>query len=73
MEDSIVINTGSVKQNQEEEKHIVLKQGAEGRIYLGDIFGMQCIVKERFKKKYRVAELDEKLTRQRILQVKIEV
>jgi tRNA A-37 threonylcarbamoyl transferase component Bud32 len=31
---------------------------------------MQCIVKERFKKKYRVAELDEKLTRQRILQVR---
>ncbi len=30
---------------------------------------MKCVVKERFKKEYRVKELDEKLTKQRILQV----
>ena len=37
---------------------------------MGDIFGMQCIVKERFAKKYRVAVLDEKLSKQRIMQVR---
>jgi TP53 regulating kinase-like protein len=29
--------------------------------------GKKCIVKERFVKEYRIKELDEKLTRQRIL------
>ena len=47
----------------EPEEHHIISQGAEGRIYLGDIFGMKCIIKERFKKKYRVNELDDKLTK----------
>jgi hypothetical protein len=51
--------------------HNILSQGAEGRLYIGDIFGMNCVVKERFQKKYRVKELDEKLTKQRILQVRV--
>ena len=51
--------------------HHILSQGAEGRLYIGDIFGMKCVVKERFQKKYRVKELDEKLTKQRILQVRM--
>ena len=29
---------------------------------------MKCLVKERFEKKYRVPELDSKLTKKRILQ-----
>jgi TP53 regulating kinase-like protein len=45
-----------------------LSQGAEGRIYLTDLWGEDCIVKERFKKDYRVPQLDQSLTKQRILQ-----
>jgi len=46
----------------------LISQGAEGRLYLTDLFGQQCVVKERFQKKYRVASLDETLTKKRILQ-----
>lgn len=49
--------------------HVIMKQGAEGRIYLSEIFGMKCVVKERFAKKYRVPSLDEKLSKTRIHQV----
>ncbi len=28
--------------------HHIMKQGAEGRIYISEIFGMKCVVKERF-------------------------
>ncbi len=50
--------------------HIIMKQGAEGRLYISEIFGMKCVVKERFAKKYRVPILDEKLTKTRIHQVR---
>ena len=52
--------------------HSIMKQGAEGRLYLSEIFGMKCVVKERFAKKYRVPSLDEKLTKTRIHQVRQE-
>ena len=45
----------------------LMSQGAEGRLYLSELFGATCVVKERFVKKYRVAALDEKLTKTRIL------
>ena len=45
-----------------------MSQGAEGRLFLSDVFGQKCVVKERFSKKYRVPALDEKLSRSRILQ-----
>ena len=45
----------------------LLSQGAEGRLYLSELFGQRCVVKERFAKKYRVPALDEKLTKQRML------
>lgn len=44
----------------------VLKQGAEGRLYLGVFKGEKCLVKERFIKHYRHPELDLQITRQRI-------
>ena len=44
----------------------LIKQGAEARVYSCKYFGKQAIVKERFPKTYRVSELDEKLTHQRI-------
>lgn len=54
----------------EEHKSLkILSQGAEGRVYLGDFFGESCIVKERFRKKYRNPELDARLTKRRLLQV----
>ena len=46
---------------------ILLGQGAEGKIYIGEFLSKKCIVKERFEKKYRVKELDQKLTKNRIL------
>ena len=46
----------------------LIAQGAEGRVHLSELFGQQCIIKERFSKKYRVPALDEKLTKQRMLQ-----
>ncbi len=45
----------------------LMSQGAEGRLYLSELFGQICVVKERFVKKYRVSALDEKLTKTRIL------
>ena len=58
----------------------LLFQGAEGvrhkikllnlkRIYLSELFGKKCVVKERFEKKYRIKQLDQKITRQRIISV----
>ncbi|KAH8270364.1 hypothetical protein KR018_008720 [Drosophila ironensis] len=44
----------------------ILKQGAEGRLYLGEFKGQPCLVKERFVKKYRHPELDTQITRQRM-------
>ena len=46
---------------------ILLSQGAEGKIYIGEFLSKKCLVKERFKKKYRVEELDKKLTKSRML------
>lgn len=44
----------------------ILKQGAEGRLYLGEYKGERCLIKERFVKKYRHQELDNQITRQRM-------
>ena len=46
----------------------LIYQGAEARIYDCKFFSKPCILKERFTKKYRVAELDQKITQQRINQ-----
>lgn len=44
----------------------ILKQGAEGRLYLGEFKGESCLIKERFVKKYRHPDLDTQITRQRM-------
>lgn len=44
----------------------IIKQGAEGKLYVGTYNGDACLVKERFVKSYRLAELDKTLTKQRI-------
>ena len=45
------------------EQQNIICQGAEGRIFLSDLWGKPCIIKERFKKEYRVPQLDAKLTK----------
>ncbi|XP_065360840.1 EKC/KEOPS complex subunit TP53RK [Calliphora vicina] len=44
----------------------IIKQGAEGRLYLGEYKGEKCLIKERFVKTYRHHELDNQITRQRM-------
>ena len=46
----------------------LLGHGAEGRVYAGSFHGRPVVVKERAAKRYRVPELDMKLTRQRVVQ-----
>ncbi|KAJ3683656.1 hypothetical protein LUZ60_013883 [Juncus effusus] len=45
---------------------VLLKQGAEARVFEADFVGRKCIVKERFSKKYRHPILDSKLTLKRL-------
>ena len=47
---------------------VILKQGAEARIYSATLVSRPVIVKERFKKLYREPTLDEKLTHRRTSQ-----
>jgi len=47
--------------------HCLLSQGAEARVFSTTFLGKPCVVKQRFKKKYRHPVLDEKLTRSRLL------
>lgn len=44
----------------------LIKQGAEARIYRSEFEGKPCLIKERFEKKYRLPELDQQLTKERI-------
>eukprot|EP00042_Codosiga_hollandica_P019947 m.62993 g.62993 ORF g.62993 m.62993 type:complete len:176 (-) comp49609_c0_seq1:344-871(-) len=43
----------------------LVAQGAEARIYLHELFGRPCLVKERFSKSYRHPVVNEKLTTSR--------
>jgi len=45
---------------------LLLKQGAEAKLYSGFLLGRPTIAKERFKKSYRHAILDRTLTVRRI-------
>lgn len=44
-----------------ENKEELIFQGAEAKIYKSFYNLLPCIIKERFEKKYRVAELDKKI------------
>ena len=46
----------------------LISQGAEARLYQLQFCGQPAVVKERFKKSYRLPELDAKLTQKRIRQ-----
>jgi len=45
---------------------ILLRQGAEAKIYTGSFLGQKSIVKERFSKKYRHPQLDDRITKERL-------
>lgn len=45
---------------------IVLKQGAEAKLYVSDFNSQKCLVKERFKKTYRLPEIDKQLSGERM-------
>lgn len=52
--------------NNEDGSFILIKQGAEARVFESTFVGRRCIVKERFSKKYRHPSLDSKLTLKRL-------
>ncbi|XP_058096624.1 uncharacterized protein LOC131242172 isoform X1 [Magnolia sinica] len=56
-----------IKEHENEECfNVLLKQGAEARVFESTFLGKRSIVKERFSKKYRHPLLDSKLTLKRL-------
>ncbi|XP_008813066.1 EKC/KEOPS complex subunit bud32 [Phoenix dactylifera] len=55
-----------IDQKQKEGLGVLLKQGAEARVFESNFVGRRSIVKERFSKKYRHPSLDSKLTLKRL-------
>lgn len=55
-----------VDKEQTESFGVLVKQGAEARVFESDFLGRRSIVKERFSKKYRHPSLDSKLTLKRL-------
>jgi len=45
---------------------VLLRQGAEARLHIGKFLGQKSIIKERFSKKYRHPQLDDRLTKERL-------
>lgn len=53
--------------DQPDFKHFVLlRQGAEAKLHTGLFLGQKSIAKERFSKKYRLPQLDDRLTKERL-------
>ncbi|XP_044484041.1 EKC/KEOPS complex subunit TP53RK [Mangifera indica] len=52
--------------NNDDGSLILIKQGAEARVFESTFVGRRSIVKERFSKKYRHPSLDSKLTLRRL-------
>lgn len=51
----------------DEWKDVLLFQGAEAKLYKSRLLGQICVVKERFKKRYRHPTLDENITNSRLV------
>ena len=60
-----VMSQSHVQEDLLQEK-LLLKQGAEAKLYTGAFFGRPTIAKERFSKSYRHPILDRTLTARRI-------
>jgi TP53 regulating kinase-like protein len=55
------------RRREEQKKRLhLLSQGAEARVFSTTFLGKPCVVKQRFRKKYRHPVLDQKLTRSRL-------
>jgi TP53 regulating kinase-like protein len=54
------------EENVRDESLVLIKQGAEARVFESTFAGRRSIVKERFSKKYRHPILDAKLTLKRL-------
>ena len=54
-----------IQQDLLQEK-LLIKQGAEAKLYSGVFFGQPAIAKERFSKSYRHPVLDQTLTVRRV-------
>nr|GMD90011.1 EKC/KEOPS complex subunit bud32-like [Ipomoea batatas] len=54
------------EENGKEGNLVLIKQGAEARVFESTFVGRRSIVKERFSKKYRHPTLDSKLTLKRL-------
>lgn len=52
--------------SEQKSETIFLKQGAEAILYVGEYENKECLIKERFQKKYRHPTLDESLTKRRM-------
>ncbi|KAI3979784.1 hypothetical protein MKX01_013879 [Papaver californicum] len=55
-----------INQKEKETSLVLLKQGAEARVFESTFVGKKSVVKERFSKKYRHPSLDSKLTLKRL-------
>lgn len=55
-----------IKEEGKEGSLVLLKQGAEARVFESTFVGRRSIIKERFSKKYRHPSLDSKLTLRRL-------
>ncbi|KAK8968077.1 hypothetical protein KSP40_PGU018990 [Platanthera guangdongensis] len=55
-----------IDKEQMESFGVLVKQGAEARVFESNFVGRRSIVKERFSKKYRHPSLDSKLTLKRL-------
>ncbi|KAI5003480.1 hypothetical protein ZWY2020_030640 [Hordeum vulgare] len=60
------LNFMDISQEQQQDFGVLLKQGAEGRVFVSTFVGRKCVIKERFSKKYRHPLLDSKLTLKRL-------
>ncbi|XP_011621659.1 EKC/KEOPS complex subunit bud32 isoform X1 [Amborella trichopoda] len=55
-----------IDSKEEDGFRVLLKQGAEARVFESTFMGRRSIIKERFSKKYRHPTLDSKLTLKRL-------
>uniref|UniRef100_M8CDB6 non-specific serine/threonine protein kinase n=1 Tax=Aegilops tauschii TaxID=37682 RepID=M8CDB6_AEGTA len=60
------LNFMDISEEQQQDFGVLLKQGAEGRVFVSTFVGRKCVIKERFSKKYRHPVLDSKLTLKRL-------
>jgi TP53 regulating kinase-like protein len=58
-------NNFNLKEFVETKNFVILKQGAEAKLYYGLFENKKVIAKERFSKKYRISELDRSLNKKR--------